>query len=90
ERHVAARFEHAKRFSLEGCESLVPLIEAIVDQAAAHGVRQVFAGMPHRGRLNVLVNVMDFDPAKLIDCLDPDSEAAAVQRDLPYHLGANT
>ena len=90
ERHVAARFEHAKRFSLEGCESLVPLIEAIVDQAAAHGVRQVFAGMPHRGRLNVLANVMDFDPAKLIDCLDPDSEAAAVQRDLPYHLGAST
>ncbi|MEC5404253.1 2-oxoglutarate dehydrogenase E1 component [Paraburkholderia sp. MPAMCS5] len=90
ERHVAACFEHAKRFSLEGCESLVPLIESIVDHAAAHGVQQVFAGMPHRGRLNVLVNVMDFDPAKLVDCLDPDSDLAAVQRDLPYHLGGRT
>ncbi|AFT88386.1 2-oxoglutarate dehydrogenase E1 component [Paraburkholderia phenoliruptrix] len=90
ERHVAASFEHAKRFSLEGCESLVPLVEAIVDQAAAQGVRQVFAGMPHRGRLNMLVNVMGVDPATLLACLDPDSEAAAVQRDLPYHLGGNT
>ncbi|CAB3728999.1 2-oxoglutarate dehydrogenase E1 component [Paraburkholderia rhynchosiae] len=90
ERHVATAFEHAKRFSLEGCESLVPLLEAIVDHAAAHGVQQVFAGMPHRGRLNVLVNVMGFDPAKLVDYLDPDSELAAVQRDLPYHLGGST
>jgi len=90
ERHVAATFEHAKRFSLEGCESLVPLVEAIVDQAAAHGVRQVFAGMPHRGRLNVLVNVMGLDPATLVACLDPQSDAAAAQRDLPYHLGGNT
>ncbi|WP_025596572.1 2-oxoglutarate dehydrogenase E1 component [Burkholderia sp. WSM2230] len=90
ERHVAATFEHAKRFSLEGCESLVPLVEAIVDQAAAHGVQRVFAGMPHRGRLNVLVNVMGLDPAKLVACLDPDSDAAAAQRDLPYHLGGDT
>jgi len=90
ERHVAATFEHAKRFSLEGCEALVPLVEAIVDQAAAHGVRQVFAGMPHRGRLNVLVNVMGLDPATLVACLDPQSDAAAAQRDLPYHLGGNT
>ncbi|MFM0524290.1 2-oxoglutarate dehydrogenase E1 component [Paraburkholderia strydomiana] len=90
ERHVAAVFEHAKRFSLEGCESLVPLLEAIVDEAAAQGVQQVFAGMPHRGRLNVLVNLMGFDPAKLVDCLDPNSDVAATQRDLPYHLGGST
>ncbi|WP_027802075.1 2-oxoglutarate dehydrogenase E1 component [Paraburkholderia dilworthii] len=90
ERHVAGVFEHAKRFSLEGCESLVPLLEALVDNAAAQGVQQVFAGMPHRGRLNILVNVMGFDPAKLVDCLDPDSDVAAVQRDLPYHLGGST
>ncbi|SHJ75000.1 2-oxoglutarate dehydrogenase E1 component [Paraburkholderia terricola] len=87
ERHVAARFEHAKRFSLEGCESLIPLIEAIVEQAGQHGVRQIFAGMPHRGRLNMLVNVMGFDPAQIVDCLDQQSRFSALQRDLPYHFG---
>jgi 2-oxoglutarate dehydrogenase E1 component len=87
ERHVAARHEHAKRFSLEGCESLVPLLDAIVDHAGRHGVEQIFIGMPHRGRLNALVNVMGFPAEQILACLDPDSDVAATQRDLPYHRG---
>jgi 2-oxoglutarate dehydrogenase E1 component len=87
ERHVASQFEHAKRFSLEGCESLVPLLDTLIEAAAQHGARQVFLGLPHRGRLNALVNVMGFDAATLLACLDPDSETARTQRDLPYHLG---
>jgi len=87
EHHVASRFEHAKRFSLEGCESLVPLLDALVEHAGRHGARQVFLGMPHRGRLNALVNVLGFDPATVLARLDPDSDVARTQRDLPYHLG---
>ncbi|ANH35504.1 2-oxoglutarate dehydrogenase E1 component [Ralstonia pseudosolanacearum] len=87
ERLAADRFAHAKRFSLEGCESLVPLLETLFDEAGSCGVRQVFLGLPHRGRLNALVNVMDFDAQDMLDRLDPDSEVAIAQRDLPYHLG---
>ncbi|TKC86034.1 2-oxoglutarate dehydrogenase E1 component [Trinickia terrae] len=87
ERHVARSQAHAKRFSLEGCESLVPLLEALVTKAVQGGVRQVFLGMPHRGRLNVLVNLMGFDVESMLQCLNPDSDLAALQRDLPYHLG---
>lgn len=87
ERLVGGTFAHAKRFSLEGCESLVPLLDTLVEEGAGHGVRQVFLGMPHRGRLNTLVNVMGFDARGMLDRLDPDSEVAFSQRDLPYHLG---
>ncbi|MEM5390078.1 2-oxoglutarate dehydrogenase E1 component [Paraburkholderia phymatum] len=84
---VASRHEHAKRFSLEGCESLVPLLDALIDSSAIDGVQQIFLGMPHRGRLNALVNVMEFPAAKMLACLDHESDVAAVQTDLPYHLG---
>jgi len=87
ERLAGGTFAHAKRFSLEGCESLVPLLDTLVEEGAGHGVRQVFLGMPHRGRLNTLVNVMGFDARGMLDRLDPDSEVAFSQRDLPYHLG---
>ncbi len=87
ERLVGGTFAHAKRFSLEGCESLVPLLDTLVDEAGGCGVRQVFLGLPHRGRLNALVNVMGFGAQGMLDRLDPDSDVAIAQRDLPYHLG---
>ncbi len=87
ERLAGGTFAHAKRFSLEGCESLVPLLDTLVEAGAGHGVRQVFLGLPHRGRLNMLVNVMGFDARGMLDRLDPDSDVARAQRDLPYHLG---
>ncbi|HKR45663.1 MAG TPA: 2-oxoglutarate dehydrogenase E1 component [Paraburkholderia sp.] len=90
ERLVASRHEHAKRFSLEGCESLVPLLDALIDSSAIDGVQQIFLGMPHRGRLNALVNVMDFPIEKMLACLDHHSDTAAVQTDLPYHLGGTS
>jgi 2-oxoglutarate dehydrogenase E1 component len=88
ERHVRDCLPSAKRFSLEGCESLIPLIEALIERCSHHGVQQVFMGMPHRGRLNMLVNVMGFDARHMLARLDKASDLAASQRDLPYHLGA--
>lgn len=87
ERNVAEAFGDAKRFSLEGCESLIPLLDALIDSAGRHAVSQMFLGMPHRGRLNALVNVMDVPPGKILGYFDPDSELALRQTDLPYHLG---
>jgi len=87
ERHVSVTCEHAKRFSLEGCESLITVFDALINQTAKHGLHRMFIGMPHRGRLNVLVNVLDFPAADILARLDHASDLAAAQRDLPYHLG---
>jgi 2-oxoglutarate dehydrogenase E1 component len=87
EEHVAQAFPHAKRFSLEGNETLIPLLDALCEAAAGHGVRRVFLGMPHRGRVNVLVNLMGFPPARVLDFFDPKSPHPERHTDLIYHLG---
>ncbi|WP_431265050.1 thiamine pyrophosphate-dependent enzyme [Roseateles chitinivorans] len=87
EQHVAQAFPHAKRFSLEGNETLIPLLDALCEAAAGHGVRRVFLGMPHRGRVNVLVNLMGFPPARVLDFFDPKSPHPELHTDLIYHLG---
>ncbi|WP_408119489.1 thiamine pyrophosphate-dependent enzyme [Caballeronia grimmiae] len=89
ERLVAARHEDAKRFSLEGCESFVPLLDTLIASAASDGTQQLFLAMPHRGRVNTLVNVMGFSVERMLDRLDPESDRAAGQSDLPYHLGGD-
>ena len=87
EHHTARRFPHAKRFSLEGCEALVPLLDSLVEQAAAHGLEEVFMGMPHRGRVNVLVNLLGMSPAQVLDYFDRQSPHPELHRDLIYHVG---
>ncbi|WP_082102618.1 2-oxoglutarate dehydrogenase E1 component [Robbsia andropogonis] len=90
ERLAAQTVPDGKRFSLEGCESLLPLMDAMVDNAGRNGVRHLFVSMPHRGRLNILVNLFGVPAQHMLECLDPLSDTAATQTDLPYHLGAQT
>ncbi len=90
EHHVLHRFPHGKRFSLEGCEALLPLLDALMGRAAAQGVKEVFLGMPHRGRVNVLVNVLGMPPADVLDYFDPQSRHPELHRDLVYHLGGRS
>ena len=65
EHFLANKYATAKRFGLEGVESLIPGIKALIDRSTQHGVRNVVVGMPHRGRLNVLTNVIR-KPAEVI------------------------
>ena len=58
ETFLATKFIGAKRFSVEGAEGLLPLMELVLDRSMAHGVRNIVIGMAHRGRLNVLANVV--------------------------------
>ncbi|EYC51437.1 2-oxoglutarate dehydrogenase [Hylemonella gracilis str. Niagara R] len=88
EHHVARRFPHAKRFSLEGCEALLPLLDVLVEQAGAHGVSKLVLGMPHRGRINVLVNLMGRPALDLLTYFDAKYPHPEQHKDLPYHLGA--
>jgi 2-oxoglutarate dehydrogenase E1 component len=89
ERFLHTRYVGEKRFSLEGAETLIPLLEAVVESAPARGVKEIVLGMAHRGRLNVLANILrkpyeeifaQFEENYLPDSMDGDG-------DVKYHLG---
>jgi 2-oxoglutarate dehydrogenase E1 component len=87
EQFLATRFLGAKRFSVEGAEGLLPLFELLLDRAVGHGVRNVVIGMAHRGRLNVLANVVG---KPLHDIFAEFRDTAIVNAgggDVKYHLG---
>jgi 2-oxoglutarate dehydrogenase E1 component len=89
EEFLHARYVGQKRFSLEGAEGLIPLLNTLVDDGAPLGVEEVVMGMAHRGRLNVLAHVLN-KPYELIinefegTILRPDKEGDG---DVKYHLG---
>ncbi|GKT16879.1 Multifunctional 2-oxoglutarate metabolism enzyme, partial [Aduncisulcus paluster] len=58
ETFLATKYVGQKRFSLEGAEGVIPMMDAVIDQSAEYGLDEVVIGMPHRGRLNVLANIM--------------------------------
>jgi 2-oxoglutarate dehydrogenase E1 component len=88
EQFVHHRFTGARTFSLEGSDSLIPLLDLAIERASAHGVREIVLGMAHRGRLNVLVNVMDKRPQDVFRELAGREPPADTGRgDVRYHLG---
>jgi 2-oxoglutarate dehydrogenase E1 component len=89
EKFVATKYPTAKRFGLEGGESLIPGMKALIDDAADLGVSEVVMGMPHRGRLNVLTNVVRKPLEQIFSEFsgggrDSDFEGSG---DVKYHLG---
>ncbi|MEM7249182.1 MAG: 2-oxoglutarate dehydrogenase E1 component [Acidobacteriota bacterium] len=88
ETFVHAKFLGKKRFSLEGGESLIPLLEQAIEEAAELGVEKVVIGMAHRGRLNVLANIMGKTPEKIFaEFADIDPESQVGRGDVKYHMG---
>jgi 2-oxoglutarate dehydrogenase E1 component len=91
EEFIQKRFLGAKSFSLEGSESLIPLLEMAIERAAAHEIRDVVLGMAHRGRLNVLANIMGKSPQRIFrEFADLDPELHVGRGDVKYHLGHST
>jgi 2-oxoglutarate dehydrogenase E1 component len=90
EKFLATKYVGTKRFGLEGAESMIPIIDQIVSSAADDGMHGIVFGMPHRGRLNVLVNVMGKDYAQLFKEFEGHVSPDSVQGsgDVKYHLGA--
>ena len=77
-----------KRFSLEGGESLIPLLDMIIDRGAEHGISEIVLGMAHRGRLNVLVNTLETSLRQIFYAFeDQDAERYLGRGDVKYHLG---
>lgn len=86
----ATKYPNDKRFGLEGCETLVPGMKALIDRSVDYGVKDIVIGMPHRGRLNVLSNVVR-KPNESIFSEFGGSAAAEDEGsgDVKYHLGMN-
>ncbi len=89
EQFLQNKFLGAKRFSMEGAESLIPLLERLIERAARSNVVEIVIGMAHRGRLNVLANVLKKPPSQIfgefLDKQDPSEDAGS--GDVKYHLG---
>jgi 2-oxoglutarate dehydrogenase E1 component len=88
ERFIHTKYVGTKRFSLEGSETLIPLLDLVLERAGIHGVEEVVIGMAHRGRLNVLVNLMGKRAADVFaEFEDVDPEKMFGGGDVKYHLG---
>ena len=91
EEFIQKRFLGAKSFSLEGSETLIPLVEMAIERGAAQDIRDCVLAMAHRGRLNVLANVMGKSPQRIFrEFADMDPELHVGRGDVKYHLGHST
>jgi len=89
EQYLHTKYVGQKRFSLEGAESLIPLLDELLERAAAQGVREVVMAMAHRGRLNVLANVLGKPYEMIFSEFEGSFLAAGTpgDGDVKYHLG---
>jgi 2-oxoglutarate dehydrogenase E1 component len=87
EEFIRRKFVGAKSFSLEGCESLIPLLDLAIEKAAEQGVKEIVFGMAHRGRLNVLANIIGKSPRQIFREFVDDPKLFRGHGDVKYHLG---
>ncbi len=93
EKYLHTRYVGQKRFSLEGGDSLIPMLSDLIQQFGANGVKEVVIGMAHRGRLNVLVNILGKAPSELFSEFDGEYETDCADTrtgDVKYHQGASS
>jgi 2-oxoglutarate dehydrogenase E1 component len=88
EEFIRKKFVGAKSFSLEGSETLIPLLDLAIEKAASQGVAEIVVGMAHRGRLNVLANILGKSPKQIFrEFADKDPDLYIGRGDVKYHLG---
>jgi len=87
ERYLGTRYPGTKRFGLEGGESLIPLMDEIIQRSGSYGAKEIVVGMAHRGRLNVLVNTYGKNPRDLFDEFDGKRVEGLTSGDVKYHQG---
>jgi 2-oxoglutarate decarboxylase len=90
ETFLQTKYVGQKRFSLEGAETIIPMMDASIDQCAEHGLDEVVIGMPHRGRLNVLANIVGKPYAQIFGEFEGNLNPSQAHGsgDVKYHLGA--
>ena len=87
ERYLHSRYVGQKRFSLEGGDSLIPMLRALIDRAGKRGVEEMAIAMAHRGRLNVLINIMGKTPSELFKEFEGGVTNGNGTGDVKYHMG---
>jgi 2-oxoglutarate dehydrogenase E1 component len=89
ERYLHTRYVGQKRFSLEGGDALIPLLDDVVQRSGTAGIEEIVIGMAHRGRLNVLVNVLGKSPSMLFSEFEGklEHDASKGSGDVKYHKG---
>jgi multifunctional 2-oxoglutarate metabolism enzyme len=90
ETFLQTKYVGQKRFSLEGAETVIPMMDAVLDQSAEHGLDEVVIGMPHRGRLNVLANIVGKPASQIFSEFEGNLNPSQAHGsgDVKYHLGA--
>ena len=88
---LASRYPGMKRFGIDGAESLIPLVDSLIQNCGIFGAEQICFGMAHRGRLNLLVNVLGKSPKELFSEFEENFELEGARSgDVKYHLGASS
>ncbi len=87
EKYLARKYTGVKRFGLEGGESFIPAVHEIIQRCGSYGTKEVVIGMAHRGRLNLLVNILGKNPADLFDEFDGKVLPQKGSGDVKYHNG---
>ena len=87
ERMLATKYPGTKRFGLEGGESLIPCIDEIIQRAGSYGAKELVIGMAHRGRLNMLVNILGKNPSELFSEFEGLKKNEVGSGDVKYHQG---
>ncbi|WP_272993631.1 2-oxoglutarate dehydrogenase E1 component [Porticoccus hydrocarbonoclasticus] len=86
ERHLDSKYPGTKRFGLEGAESLIPMLDGLIERVGEYGAKEIVLAMAHRGRLNVLVNVLGKSPADLFAEFE-GKRHVDTSGDVKYHQG---
>ncbi|MBS1690676.1 MAG: multifunctional oxoglutarate decarboxylase/oxoglutarate dehydrogenase thiamine pyrophosphate-binding subunit/dihydrolipoyllysine-residue succinyltransferase subunit [Actinobacteria bacterium] len=91
ETFLQTKYVGQKRFSLEGAETVIPMMDAVIDQSAEHALDEVVIGMPHRGRLNVLANIVGKPYSQIFSEFEGNLNPSQAHGsgDVKYHLGAS-
>ena len=87
EKYLGTKYPGTKRFGLEGGESLIPLLDEIIQRSGSYGTKEIVIGMAHRGRLNVLVNTFGKNPRELFDEFEGKKTEGLSSGDVKYHQG---
>ncbi len=87
EKYLGTKFPGTKRFGLEGGESLIPMLDEMIQRAGSYGAKEIVIGMAHRGRLNVLVNILGKNPGELFEEFEGKNQVDRGSGDVKYHQG---
>ena len=88
EKYLGTKYPGTKRFGLEGGEALIPMLDEIIQRSGSYGAKEMVIGMAHRGRLNVLVNILGKKPGDLFDEFEGKKKLAERgSGDVKYHQG---